>query len=93
MRAAVDVLRTATAPMSAEEIALVLLRAKGIEAPTKAETHLMYGAVSASLKINKDVTLHDGRPRVGPLSKPWISAIPLCARLPPSKTSARLSAD
>ncbi|MER9890028.1 hypothetical protein NKJ48_31075 [Mesorhizobium sp. M0114] len=63
IRAAIDVLRTATEPMSAEEIALVLLRSKGVEAPTRAETHLMYGAVSASLRINKDVTLHDGRPR------------------------------
>lgn len=49
--------------MSAEEIALVLLRSKGVEAPTREELHLMYGAVSASLKINASVTLHDGRSR------------------------------
>ncbi|MBZ9850007.1 hypothetical protein LB565_18650 [Mesorhizobium sp. CA14] len=44
--------------MSAEEIALALFRSKGIKASGTTCT-----AVSASLLNNKDMTLHDGRPR------------------------------
>ncbi|WP_322414174.1 hypothetical protein [Mesorhizobium huakuii] len=63
IRAALGVLRAATAPMSAEEIGIALLRSKGVLEPTKAEIELMYGSVSASLKNNRDVTVHEGRPR------------------------------
>ncbi|WP_027052015.1 hypothetical protein [Mesorhizobium erdmanii] len=63
IRAALGVLRAATAPMSAEEIGIALLRSKGVAEPTRAEIELMYGAVSASLKYNRDVTVHEGRPR------------------------------
>ncbi|TIP18411.1 hypothetical protein [Mesorhizobium sp.] len=69
IRGALDVLRTATAPMSAEEIALALFRSKGVEQPDRDDLHRLYGAVSASLLNNKDVTLHDGRPRRWTLGK------------------------
>ncbi len=51
-RAALDILRTATAPMTAEEIAVALLRSKGVQEPSKAEVLMMYGAVAGSLRIN-----------------------------------------
>ncbi|MBZ9886412.1 hypothetical protein LB559_00435 [Mesorhizobium sp. BR1-1-3] len=63
IRAALGVLRAATAPMSAEEIGIALLRSKGVPEPTRAEIELMYGSVSASLKNNRDVIVHEGRPR------------------------------
>lgn len=69
IRAALDVLRGATAPMSVYEIATVLLRSKGVESPTRQETHLMYGAVSALLRTNASVTVHQGHPAVGCSSK------------------------
>ncbi|MES0157556.1 hypothetical protein NKJ81_28930 [Mesorhizobium sp. M0018] len=43
IRAAIDVLRTATAPMSAEDVAMALFQSKGVKAPTMAETHRLYG--------------------------------------------------
>jgi hypothetical protein len=63
------VLRTATAPMSAEEIGIALLRSKGVAEPVRAEIELMYGSVSASLKYNREVTVHEGRPRRWTLTK------------------------
>ena len=64
-RAALDMLRSATEPMSAEEISLALLRSKGVAEPTKAERARVYGAVESSLRHNRGKTVEadDGRPR------------------------------
>jgi hypothetical protein len=63
--AALEVLRAAPEPMTADEISLALLRSKGVESPSLDELRHIWGAVSASLRngIGKTVTADDGRPR------------------------------
>jgi hypothetical protein len=64
-RAALDTLRAAPAPMSAEEIAVALLQSKGVAEPTRDQRRHMYGAVERSLRNHegKTVEADDGRPR------------------------------
>ena len=64
-RAALGVLRDATEPISAYDIAVTLLASKGVTEPTKAERDRMYGAVEASLRNHRGKTVEadDGRPR------------------------------
>lgn len=61
-RAVLDVLRTAEAPMSGEEIAVALLASKGVQNPTKDQRWHLFGAVDSSLRNNagKSVTAHEG---------------------------------
>lgn len=64
-RAVLDVLRAAPEPMTAEEIAVALLRFKGVQNPTRDDRRYLYGAVSSSLTNNagKTVAGDDRRPR------------------------------
>jgi hypothetical protein len=64
-RAVLELLRTATMPMSAEEISVALLQGRGIVEPSRDQTRLMYGAVSTALrtKLGACVAADGGRPR------------------------------
>lgn len=64
-RATLETLKAATAPMTAEEISIALLRSKGVAEPSKRQVESMYGAVNSSLlnHAGKSVTVHEGRPR------------------------------
>jgi hypothetical protein len=64
-RAALGVLKDATVPMTAEEIAVALVRSKGVQNPDKVLMQRMYGAVEASLRKNVTnvVVVNEGRPR------------------------------
>jgi hypothetical protein len=64
-RAALEVLREAPAPMTADEIAVALLRSKGVAEPTRDQRRRMFGAVERSLANHRGKTVEgdDGRPR------------------------------
>ncbi len=64
-RAALEVLRAAPEPMTAEEIRAALFRSKGVETPAKKDAARMYGAVNASLEnhLGNTVACDDDRPR------------------------------
>jgi len=65
MRAALAAMRETGEPMSAEEIAVALLRSKGIVEPTKDQRRRMYSAVESSLRNHEGKTVagDEGRPR------------------------------
>ncbi len=56
-RAAMDVLRTATAPMTSREICIEMLKAKGISEPTPQQLAAAYGGVHSSLHFNDGNTV------------------------------------
>ncbi len=64
-RLVLGVLKDATAPMSGEEIAVALLRSKGITEPSREDRWRLFGTVDSSLRNNegKSVIGDDGRPR------------------------------
>ncbi|MEP5514806.1 MAG: hypothetical protein ABJP87_07675 [Bauldia litoralis] len=64
-RAAIEVLKAATGPMTAEEISVALFRSKGVDDPTRDQRRHMYGAVNKSLANNegKSVEADADRPR------------------------------
>jgi len=51
-RAAMDVLRTATGPLTTREIVLAMLKAKGIKEPSSKQVRDLYGGVQSSLRNN-----------------------------------------
>lgn len=66
IRAALDVLRTATAPMTVREIARALLAAKGTADPTAKQLRTLEGGLRASLEHNAGKTVArvgEGMPR------------------------------
>ncbi len=64
-RAALDVLRAAPGPMTADEIGMALLASKGVTEPSREERRRMFGAVDKSLQNNRGKTVEpdEGRPR------------------------------
>ncbi len=64
-RLVLGVLKDATAPMSGEEIAVALLRSKGIAEPSREDRWRLFGTVDSSLRNNegKSVVGDDGRPK------------------------------
>ena len=63
---ALAVLRAASAPMTATDIAKAMLRAKGVERPTFAEVRALYGTINPSLRshIGKSVEcIGEGMPK------------------------------
>ena len=64
-RAALDVLRAASEPMTADEIVLALFRSKGVAEPSRDDRRRMYGAVNSSLDnhAGKTVEAVEGWPR------------------------------
>lgn len=71
-RAVMDLLRTAPAPLSAEEIGTALMQSRGIPQPTRDQRRLMYGAVNTALrtKLGTSVAAIEGRPRRWTLVQP-----------------------
>lgn len=62
-RAALDVLRAATGPMTADEISMAVMRSKDVTEPSRDQRRRMFGAVDASLRNHEGKTVIAEGPR------------------------------